>query len=86
MKTCTNKGCNMYGYPFSGGEKYCHKCGKKLDSYEQCPKCGYAVSPLDDYCSECGADLKVERDSNGMSEEEAEQNYLNRADLTHKEL
>lgn len=51
--------CQECGNPVSREDKFCNKCGAKVEITEKCPECGDEIDPDDNFCSECGYEVKV---------------------------
>lgn len=51
--------CQECGNPVSREDKFCNKCGAKVEIVETCPQCGVEIDPDDNFCSLCGYEVKT---------------------------
>ncbi|GEM_PF-3454482 len=49
--------CDECGNKVSTDDKFCNRCGAKLDFSTRCPNCGGKVEPEFNFCSGCGEEL-----------------------------
>ncbi|MGC9060849.1 MAG: zinc ribbon domain-containing protein, partial [Thermoplasmata archaeon] len=53
MNICINCGSHL-----KPGDKFCRKCGRKVELEVYCTKCGTRAEPDDLFCGKCGTKLR----------------------------